>query len=69
MAVLARIDAPSLRAPFSHTVLQALRAEALSTQEIHGVKGHDAVRPAAIRDDVVTLAQVAEAQRKIRERH
>jgi hypothetical protein len=69
VAVLAPVYAPSLRTPFDHAVLQALRAEPLSTQEIHRIERHHAVRPAAICNDIVALAQIAETFGKIRERH
>jgi hypothetical protein len=47
---------PALCPPFRDTVIQATRADALSTKEFHGIERHDAVRPAAVRDDVMTLA-------------
>ena len=45
-----------------------MRFEALSTQEIDGVEGHDAVGPATVRHHVASFPQLGEAFGQIRER-
>jgi hypothetical protein len=56
VTVIARFDAPSLRTPLSHAVLQSVRAEAPAPQEIDRIERHHAVGAAAIRDNVATFA-------------
>ena len=49
-------------------MFQAVRAEALPSQEIDGVERHHAVRAAAIRDDVAAFLQFAQTFAEFRER-
>jgi hypothetical protein len=68
MVVLAGVHAPSLRTPFRHAVVEALRAKAFSAQQVDCIERHHAVGAAAVRDDVATFPQLLETLRQISER-
>ena len=68
LTISARFNAPPAGAPLLHAVFHPLSAVAFLAQQVDGVECHDAVRTAAIRNDVLSLGQIAEALFQLPER-